>query len=100
MDKKSIYRTVDGRAYAVTMTWDEKFKDADKIFSIAFRAVDQTNDRVLKLPREIATYTIGDPDEALGERVKYYYNNDRELLMTDYLTTAYRRVTDFIERGK
>ncbi len=100
MDKKSTYRTVDGRVYSVTMTWDEKFKDADKVFKIGFGAVDQATDRALKLPREIATFAIADAEETLGERVKYYFQGDRELLMTDYLTMAYRRVMDYIERGK
>ncbi len=100
MEKKSTYRCIDGRSYDVTMTWDEKFKDADKIFKAQFAATDQTTGRPLKLPREIATYAIGDTEETLGERIKYYFHDDRELLMTDYLTTAYRRVTDYIERGK
>ena len=100
MEKRSTYRTVDGRTYDVTMTWDPDFKDTDKIFKAEFAAVDQATKRPLKLPREIATYAIGDAEETLGERVKYYFQGERELLMTDYLTTAYRRVTDWIERGK
>ncbi len=100
MEKQSNYQTIDGRRYAVTMTWNEKFKDADGIFKVQFQAIDRGTDRSLTLPREFATYQIGDPEESLGERVKYYYGGDRELLMTDYLTTAYRRICDFIERGK
>lgn len=100
MEQKSTYRCVDGRTYDVTMSWSEGFKDADKIFKAEFQAVDRDTKRTLKLPREIATYAIGDPDETLGERVKYYFHGDRGLLMTDYLSTAYRRVTDYIERGK
>jgi hypothetical protein len=99
MEKKSLYRCVDGRNYDVKMSWNENFKDADLIFKITFAAIDQATDRALKLPREIATYAIGDPSETLGERVKYYYHGDRQLMMTDYLTSAYRRVTDWIERG-
>lgn len=100
MEKKSHYHTVDGRDYAVTMTWDEKFKDKDHVFKITFVAVDQATDRPFPLPREIGTYQIADPDETLGERVKWYYEGNRETLMTDYLSTAYRRACDFIERGK
>ena len=99
MEKKSNYNCVDGRRYDVTMTWDENFKDADKVFKIGFAAVDPGTKRALKLPREIATYTIGDPDESMGERAKYYYGGSRELLMQDYLTSAYRRACDYIERG-
>ena len=100
MEKKSHYHCIDGRNYNVTMSWDEKFKDADHVFKIKFVATDDATSRPLILPREIATYQIGDPDENLGERVKFYYEGKRELLMTDYLTTAYRRACDWIERGK
>ena len=100
MEKKSQYHCIDGRDYDVTMTWDEKFKDKDHIFKASFTAIDQATSRALVMPREIATYQIADPDEDLGERVKYYYGGDRELLMSDYLTSAYRRVCDWIERGK
>ena len=99
MDKKSSYYCVDGRSYDVTMTWDESFKDAEKIFKIGFKAVDKQTGRALRLPREITTYAIGDPDESLGERVKFYFGGSRELLMQEYLTSAYRRACDYIERG-
>jgi hypothetical protein len=100
MEKKSHYRTVDGRDYDVTMGWDEKFRDRDHIFKITFQAIDRATGRPYALPREIATYQIGDPDENLGERTKWYYEGSRELLMTDYLTTAYRRACDYLERGR
>lgn len=100
MDKKTTYRCIDGRAYDVVMAWDDAFKDTDKVFKITFTATDQATGRPLKLPREIATFAIGDMEENLGERVKYYFAGDRALLMTDYLTTAYRRACDWIERGK
>ncbi len=99
MEKKSHYSCVDGRHYDVTMTWDESFKDTDKIFKIAFAATDRGTGNALKLPREIATYTIGDPEEDMGERARWYYGGSRELLMQDYLTSAYRRACDYIERG-
>lgn len=100
MEQTSTYRCIDGRAYDVTMAWNENFKDKEIIFPITFKAIDQTTHRPLTLPREIATYAIGDPDEPLGVRVTEYFHGDRQLLMTDYLTTAYRRVCDWIERGK
>jgi len=100
MEKKSSYYCLDGRAYDVTMTWNDKFKDDDKIFKINFKAVDKENGRALPLAKEIALYQIGDMTETLGERVKYYYGGSRENMMSDYLTSAYRRATDWIERGK
>ena len=100
MEKKSNYHCVDGRDYEVTMSWDENFKDKDHIFKTTFKAIDKATGRAYALPREIATYQIGDPDEDLGERTKWYYEGSRELLMSDYLTTSYRRICDYIERGK
>jgi hypothetical protein len=100
MQKKSSYYCIDGRAYDVTMAWDDKFKDSDKIFAVKFTAVEKQTGRPMKLPREIATYAIGDPEETLGERVKYYHGGNRDDLMSDYVTTAYRRVSDYIERLK
>jgi hypothetical protein len=100
MVKKSRYDCIDGRSYDVSMSWDEKFRESEKVFSVQFAAKDRESARPLKLPREIATYAIGDPEETLGERVKYYYDGDREAMMADWLTTAYRRACDWIERGK
>lgn len=100
MEKKTSYYCIDGRAYDVTMAWNENFRDSDKIFKINFKAVDKQTGRALNLPREIATYAIGDVEDTLGERVKYYYNDNREEMMGDWVTTAYRRVSDYIERGK
>jgi hypothetical protein len=100
MEKKSKYNCLDGRKYDVTMSWNEKFKDADQVFKIGFQAINHDTNKPLALPREIATYAIGSPEETLGERVQYYYGGNRENMMSEYLTTAYRRACDWIERGK
>lgn len=100
MEKKSVYRCLDGRAYNMTMTWNEKFKDADTIFKATFIANDIDSGRKLLLPKEIATYAIGDPQETLGSRVTHFYGGNREEMMGDFLTSAYRRVCDWVERGK
>lgn len=100
MEKKSVLRCRDGRVYNITMAWDPHFKDSDNIYPIRFQVVDKNTGRPLRLPREIATFAIGDPTEALGERVKTYYGGNREAMLTDYLEMAYRRATDWVERGK
>jgi len=100
MKKNSRYLTRDGRDYDVTVTWNDAFKDTDIIFTMNFAAINRETKKSLPLPKEIATYSIGDPQEPLGERVKYYYEGSRDALSADYLTSAYRRVTDWIERGK
>ncbi|MGO8673006.1 MAG: hypothetical protein ACLQVD_16810 [Capsulimonadaceae bacterium] len=100
MEKKTSYYCNDGRAYDVTMSWNEKFRDSDKIFAVDFKAVDKQTGRLLSLPKEIATYAIGDVEETLGERVKFYHNGNRDEMVADWVTTAWRRVGDYIERGK
>jgi hypothetical protein len=100
MNKKTSYLCLDGRSYDVTMSWDEKFKDSDRVFKVLFKAVDKETGRELALPKEIATYAIGDVEETLGERVKYYHGGNREELISDWVTTAYRRASDWIERRK
>jgi hypothetical protein len=100
MENKSTYHCLDGRTYNLTMTWNENFKDAEKIFKSTFKAVDIKTKKELTLPREIATYAIGDMEETLGERVKHYYAGNREDMMAEMLTSASRRVCDWIERGK
>lgn len=100
INKKTSYYCQDGRAYDVTMTWDDKFKDSERIFKVYFSAKDKETGRDLTLPREIATYAIGDVEETLGERVKYYHGGSREDMMSDWVTTAYRRAGDWIERRK
>jgi len=100
MEKKSVLRCRDGRVYNITMSWSPDFKENENIFPIRFQVVDQGTGRALRLPREIATFAIGDPLEPLGERVKTYYAGNREAMLTDYLEMAYRRATDWVQRGK
>lgn len=100
MEKKSSYYCLDGRAYDVTMSWNENFRDNDKVFQIKFAAIDKKSGRALPLAKEIGNYQIGDMTETLGERVQHYYGGSREDFMSDYLTSAYRRAMDWIERGK
>jgi len=100
MEKNTSYYCIDGRIYDVVMSWNADFKDTDKIFKIGFKATDRSTDRALALPKEIATYAIGDVEETLGERVKYYFDGNRDEMISEWVTTAWRRVSDYIERGK
>jgi len=72
----------------------------EKVTQAIYEQVDKTTGRALNLPREIATYAIGDVEDTLGARVKYYHNGNRDEMIGDWVTTAYRRVGDYIDRGK
>ncbi|HEX5322968.1 MAG TPA: hypothetical protein VFW40_04220 [Capsulimonadaceae bacterium] len=100
MEKKSVLRCRDGRVYNIKMSWNPDFNDNDYIYPIKFQVVDQASGRSLRLPREIATFAIGDPLEPLGERARTYYSGNREAMLTDYLEMAFRRTTDWVQRGK
>jgi hypothetical protein len=100
MEQKMVYRTTDGRIYDVAVTWNENFKAVDHEFPIHFAFTDRETKKLLALPREIKTFTVGDPEETLGEKVEHYFRGSRESMMTDYIEMAIRRVYDWVQRGK
>jgi hypothetical protein len=100
MEKKSAFMTTDGRRFDIVMNWDERIKDSEHVFPIACTVTEKTSGRPMKLPREIATIAFGDPEESIGDRVKYYYEGNRELMIIDYVETACRRLCDYVQRGK
>jgi hypothetical protein len=100
MEQKSVLNCPDGRAFDLTMRWDDKIKDSEHVYPILFEAVDRATGRKLKMPREIATFAFGDPLENVGERCRLYYDGSREAMTAHYVEMAYRRVTDWIRRGR
>jgi len=100
MEQKSVVNCLDGRSYDLTMSWDEKIKETETVFPIKFAAVERTTGQKLKMPREIATFAFGDPLMTIGERVRLYYAGSNEAMVAHFLESAYRRVTDWVQRGK
>jgi len=100
MEKKSVYNTRDGRSYDMVVSWDPAIKLTATVFPIAFKFSDRTTGRPLKLPREIATFAVGDPAESLGEKVDTYFGGDKNAMFIDYIEMAIRRVSDYVERGR
>ena len=100
MNQKSVLSCMDGRSYNLTMSWNEKIKETETVFPIKFEAIDRESGRALKLPREIATFAIGTPLETLGDRIRGEYGGSRDQMVAHYLEMAYRRVTDWINRGR
>jgi hypothetical protein len=100
MEQKTVFRTTDGRVYDVAVSWDESFKAGAHEFPIKFAFTDRTTKKPLVLPREIKTFTVGDPEETLGEKVEHYFRGSRESMITDYVEMAMRRVYDWVQRGK
>ncbi len=100
MEKKTSYNTRDGRSFDMTVSWNPDIKLSETVFPIKFKFVDKANGRALPLPREIATFAIGVPDETLGERINTYFGGSKDAMFVDYIEMAMRRVTDYVERGK
>jgi hypothetical protein len=100
MEQQSVLNCIDGRSYTLKMSWNEKIKESELVFPIQFTAIDRKSGQALKLPRDIATLAYGDATEDIGERTKLYYGGSREAMIAHYLESAYRRVTDWINRGK
>ena len=100
MEQKSVLNTLDGRTFDLTMSWNEKIKETENVFPIQFKAVDRATGRALKMPREIATFAVGDPAETVGDKARNYYGGSREAMVGHFLEMAYRRVTDWIQRGR
>jgi hypothetical protein len=100
MEQKRVLNCIDGRTFDITMSWNEQFKDQEKLFPIRFKAVDRSTGRDLKLPKEIATFAVGDPLETLSEKQATFYGGSRDAMLADWTAMAFRRVTDWINRGK
>ncbi|HEY3331160.1 MAG TPA: hypothetical protein VGK19_14120 [Capsulimonadaceae bacterium] len=100
MEKKTTYNTRDGRAYDVSINWNPDIKLSEHIFPIKFQFVDKVSGKALKLPREIETYAVGTPEDTLGQRVDMHYAGNKDSMFVDFLESAIRRVTDYVERGR
>jgi hypothetical protein len=100
MEQQSVLNCLDGRSYHLKMSWNEKIKETEHVFPIQFTAIDRQSGRPIKLPKDIATYALGDPAENLGEKTRLSYGGSREAMVAHFLEIAYRRVTDWINRGK
>ncbi|MDR3707806.1 MAG: hypothetical protein P4L33_05875 [Capsulimonadaceae bacterium] len=100
MEKKSVYNTRDGRSYEMVVTWSTDIKLTETVFPIQFRFTDKATGQPVKLPREIATFAIGGPEETLDERIKMFYEGDKNAMFIDYVEMAMRRATDYVERGR
>ena len=100
MEQKNVYTTTSGMKYEMTVSWNPDIALTENVFPIRFDVVDKDRGLAVKLPREIATFAIGDPAETLGDRVDFYYGGDKNAMFVDYIETAMRRAMDYVERGR
>ncbi|MBC8102276.1 MAG: hypothetical protein H7Z41_06790 [Cytophagales bacterium] len=97
---KRRYTTVDRATdYIIAVGWDARALDKAKWFEAHVTVTDEKTNRALKLPRELATYRIGEIEHTFREYVALDFGGDREAAIDHLTDTIYRRLHQFIERG-
>lgn len=94
------YIASDGTNYIVTVSWDERRLDKAHWFEARVEATDPDSGFKYPFPREIATFRIGETEHPFRDYVKIDWNGDREAAINHFLGTIYRRVYDYLERGR
>jgi hypothetical protein len=94
------YTTVrDGKDFLVTISWEESAFQSAHWFEAQVAVQQEPDGTPLKLPRELATYRVGETERPYRELVRLDFGGDREAALGHLLGTICRRVYAFIERG-
>ena len=94
------YTSTDGVDYLVSVDWDERKLDKAAWFETHVEAVEEASGYKYPFPPEIATYRIGETEHTFRDYVRIDWNGDREAGINHHLGTIYRRVYDYLERGR
>jgi len=82
------------------VTWNPNIGPVQKVFPIDFRFVDKSSGKEYRLPKEYARFAIGEVSEPLQARIERDYKGAADIMIGEFLETAIRRVTDYVQRGK
>lgn len=97
---KRRYTTRDGKNdWIVTVSYDERGLSTAHWFEAKVAAVNEQTGAQYPFAPEIATYRIGEIEHTFREFVALDFGGDREAAIDHLLSTIYRRVYSFIERG-
>jgi hypothetical protein len=97
---KRRYTTVDGKTdWIVTVSYEERGLSTAHWFESKVSAVNERTGEKYPFPPEIATYRVGEIEHSFRQYVALDFGGDREAAITHLLSTIYRRVYSFIERG-
>ena len=99
MQTKRRFTTVDGADWIVTATVDLDRLDKAHWFEAQIEAVEEKTGKKYPFPREIRTYRIGEAEHTFRQYVSLDWQGDREAAINHFLSTIYRRVYSYIERG-
>lgn len=97
---KHRYTSVDGKNdFIVTVGVDPAALDRAHWFEASVGVENERTGEKMKLPRELATYRIGEIEHSFKQFVALDFGGDRDAAVSHHLDTIYRRVYSFIERG-
>lgn len=94
------YTAVDrSEDWLVTVAWDERALDTAHWFEGRVDVVGERTGRKVALPRDLATYRVGEVERPFRDYVRLDFDGDRDAALQHLLNTIYRRIYSFIERG-
>jgi hypothetical protein len=92
----SVDRTTD---YIVSASWDDAGLAKTHWFESQVVVVNEATKEKVKLPPFLATYRMGEVEHAFREYVRIDFAGDTEAAVDHILSTLYRRVYQYLERG-
>lgn len=94
------YTTIrTGEDILVTVSWNEDALSTAHWFEAKVAAMAEKTGAAVKLPRELATYRVGETERPYREYIRIDFGGDREAALQHLLGTITRRVYSFLERG-
>ena len=94
------YTTVEtGEDILVTVSWNEDSLATSHWFEAKVVAEREKGGEPIKLPRELATYRVGETERPYRDLIKIDFDGDREAAFQHLLGTITRRVYSYLERG-
>lgn len=97
---KRRYTTVaEKQDWIVSVSYDEAALAHAHWFEASVSAVNEASGKPCKLPKELATYRIGETEHPFREYVRMDWAGDTEAAIAHLTDTIYRRVYAYIERG-
>ena len=97
---KRRYTTVEGdQDWIVAVSYDDHALGRAHWFEAQVSAVNERTGSALALPKELATYRIGETEHPFRDYVRMDWGGDTEAALGHLVNTIYRRVYAYIERG-
>ena len=94
------YTTVNGNDdWIVSVSYDDHALTRAHWFEAQVSATHEASGKTFALPKELATYRVGETEHPFRDYVRMDWGGDTEAAIAHLLNTIYRRVYAFIERG-